>query len=196
VYGTQPRGVSELKESEQIATSSASVEEFAEAMKELHIKVKQRLIDSNQEYKRRADLSTVGSQESCTGFKPYRVGKESGSHRGSAHWRIGVSRDKSLVVEIVISDIPRGSKPLIRRTCVQRSSGIRVRHFGVSEERGTVAPGIAIQRKARFQQSELLAPEGVIGEKCRPASGFGVLKVLCTLTMGIAILQHTISRQG
>jgi hypothetical protein len=55
VYGTQPRGVSELRDSEKTATSSASVEEFAEAMKELHSKVKQRLIDSNQEYKRRAD---------------------------------------------------------------------------------------------------------------------------------------------
>jgi hypothetical protein len=55
VYGTQPRGVSELRESEQAATSSASAEEFAEAMKELHSKVKQRLINSNQEYKRRAD---------------------------------------------------------------------------------------------------------------------------------------------
>jgi hypothetical protein len=55
VYGTQPRGVSELRESEQTATSSASAEEFAEVMKELHSKVKQRLIDSNQEYKRRED---------------------------------------------------------------------------------------------------------------------------------------------
>jgi hypothetical protein len=43
LYGTQPRGVSELRESEKTATSSASVEEFAEAMKELHSKVKQRL---------------------------------------------------------------------------------------------------------------------------------------------------------
>jgi hypothetical protein len=40
VYGTQPRGVSELKESEQTATSSASAEEFTEAMEELHSKVK------------------------------------------------------------------------------------------------------------------------------------------------------------
>jgi hypothetical protein len=55
VYGTQLRGVSELRESEQTATSSASAEEFAEAMKELHSKVKQRLQDSNQEYKCRAD---------------------------------------------------------------------------------------------------------------------------------------------
>jgi hypothetical protein len=42
-------------ESEQTVTSSASAEEFAEVMKELHSKVKQRLINSNQEYKRRAD---------------------------------------------------------------------------------------------------------------------------------------------
>jgi len=36
-------------------TSIASAEEFAEVMKELHGRVKQRLMDSNQEYKRRAD---------------------------------------------------------------------------------------------------------------------------------------------
>ena len=41
VYGTQPRGVSELRESEQATTSSARAEEFAEAMEELHTKVKQ-----------------------------------------------------------------------------------------------------------------------------------------------------------
>jgi hypothetical protein len=55
VYGTQPRGVSKLKESEQGATSSASIEEFTEAMEELHTKVKHQLQKSNQEYKRRAD---------------------------------------------------------------------------------------------------------------------------------------------
>jgi hypothetical protein len=55
VYGTQPRGVSELRELEQTATSSASAEEFTEGMKELHGKVKQRMIDSNQESKHRAD---------------------------------------------------------------------------------------------------------------------------------------------
>jgi hypothetical protein len=55
VYGTQMRGVSELRESEQAATSSASAEEFVEAMEELHGMVRQRLMDSNQEYKRRAD---------------------------------------------------------------------------------------------------------------------------------------------
>ena len=47
--------MSELREPEQVETSSASVEEFAEAMHELHEKVKQRLQKSNQEYKRRAD---------------------------------------------------------------------------------------------------------------------------------------------
>jgi hypothetical protein len=55
LYGTQPRGVSELRESEQTVTSSASAEEFAEAMQELHSQVKQRLMKSNQEYKSRAD---------------------------------------------------------------------------------------------------------------------------------------------
>jgi hypothetical protein len=55
LYGMQPRGVSELREPEQAGTSSASAEEFAEAMRELHAKVKQRLQKSNQEYKRRAD---------------------------------------------------------------------------------------------------------------------------------------------
>jgi hypothetical protein len=36
-------------------TKSASTEEFAETMKELHSRVKQRLLETNQEYKRRAD---------------------------------------------------------------------------------------------------------------------------------------------
>jgi hypothetical protein len=40
VYGMQPRGISELRDSEQNATRSASAEDFAEAMKELHSKVK------------------------------------------------------------------------------------------------------------------------------------------------------------
>jgi hypothetical protein len=47
VYGMQPRGVSELRDSEQTATSSASVEEFTETMKELHSRVKERLLKSN-----------------------------------------------------------------------------------------------------------------------------------------------------
>jgi hypothetical protein len=41
VYGRQPRGVSELRDSEQIDTSSTSAGEFAEAMKELHSQVKE-----------------------------------------------------------------------------------------------------------------------------------------------------------
>jgi hypothetical protein len=53
--GTQSRGVSELKESEQAETSNVSAEEFTEAMQELHSQVKQQLMKSNQEYKRRAD---------------------------------------------------------------------------------------------------------------------------------------------
>jgi hypothetical protein len=55
LYGTQLRGVSELRELEQAATSSASTEEFTEAMRELHSKVKQQLQKSNQECKHRAD---------------------------------------------------------------------------------------------------------------------------------------------
>ena len=41
VYGTQPRGVFELRDSEQTATRSESAKEFIEAMKELHSKVKE-----------------------------------------------------------------------------------------------------------------------------------------------------------
>jgi hypothetical protein len=55
LYGTQPRGVSKLKELEQAETSSASAKQFAEAMQELQTEVKQRLQKSNQEYKCRAD---------------------------------------------------------------------------------------------------------------------------------------------
>jgi hypothetical protein len=55
LYGTQPRGVYDLRESKQVETSSARAEEFAEAMQELHTQVKQRLQKANQEYKHRAD---------------------------------------------------------------------------------------------------------------------------------------------
>jgi hypothetical protein len=55
VYGMQPRGISELRDSEQTATRSASAEEFREAMKELHSQVREGLLNSSQEYKRRAD---------------------------------------------------------------------------------------------------------------------------------------------
>jgi hypothetical protein len=50
-----PRGVSELKDSEQNEFRSASAKDFAEGMKELHNQVKERLQDSSQEYKKRAD---------------------------------------------------------------------------------------------------------------------------------------------
>ena len=43
VYGMQLRGILELRDLEKIATRSASAEEFAEAMKELHSQVKERL---------------------------------------------------------------------------------------------------------------------------------------------------------
>jgi hypothetical protein len=54
--------VSELRESEQVETSSARAEEFAEAMKELHTQVKQRLMKENQEYKHRADQRKIKLQ--------------------------------------------------------------------------------------------------------------------------------------
>jgi hypothetical protein len=44
-----------LKDSEQNEFRSASAEDFAEAMKELHSRVKERLQNSSREYKRRAD---------------------------------------------------------------------------------------------------------------------------------------------
>ena len=43
VYGMQLRGISELRYLGKTTTRSASVEEFAEAMKELHSQVKERL---------------------------------------------------------------------------------------------------------------------------------------------------------
>jgi hypothetical protein len=55
VYGMQPRGVSELKDVEQDEFRSASAEDFAEGMKELHSRIKERLQISSQEYKRRVD---------------------------------------------------------------------------------------------------------------------------------------------
>ena len=44
-----------MRDSKQTDTSSASTGEFVEAMKELHIRVKERLLKSNQEYKHRAN---------------------------------------------------------------------------------------------------------------------------------------------
>jgi hypothetical protein len=45
----QLRGVSELRDLELTATSSASAEEIAEATKEIHSRVKERLLKSSQE---------------------------------------------------------------------------------------------------------------------------------------------------
>jgi hypothetical protein len=55
VYGMQTRGFFELKYVEQTEFRSASAEGFAEEMKELHSRIKERLQNSSQEYKRRAD---------------------------------------------------------------------------------------------------------------------------------------------
>jgi hypothetical protein len=55
VYGMQPRGVSELKYSEQAKFRSASEKDFVEGMKDLHSRIKERLQSSSQEYKRRED---------------------------------------------------------------------------------------------------------------------------------------------
>jgi hypothetical protein len=55
VYGMQPSGVSELKDSEQVEFRSASAEDFAEGMKEIHSRIREWLQNSSQEYKRRED---------------------------------------------------------------------------------------------------------------------------------------------
>jgi transposase InsO family protein len=55
MYGMQPRGVSELRDLEKSEFRSASAEDFAAEMQELHNKIKERLQNSNQEYKHRAD---------------------------------------------------------------------------------------------------------------------------------------------
>jgi hypothetical protein len=50
----QPRGVFKLKGLEQVEFRSASVEEFAEGMKDLQNIIKERLQSSSQEYKHRS----------------------------------------------------------------------------------------------------------------------------------------------
>jgi hypothetical protein len=62
VYGMQLRGIFELRDSKQTATRSASAEDFAEMMKELHSQVKKRLQNSSQEYKHRADQHRIQLQ--------------------------------------------------------------------------------------------------------------------------------------
>jgi hypothetical protein len=54
-YGMQPRGVSELRDFEQNEFRSVGAEDFAEEMQEIHNKIKEKLTNSNQEYKRRED---------------------------------------------------------------------------------------------------------------------------------------------
>jgi hypothetical protein len=55
MYGMQPRGVSELRDLDQSEFRSVGAEDFAAEMQELHSKIKERLQNSNQEYKRRED---------------------------------------------------------------------------------------------------------------------------------------------
>ena len=47
VYGIHPREISELRDTELNGTRSTSAEDFAEAMKELHSQVKERLLKSS-----------------------------------------------------------------------------------------------------------------------------------------------------
>ena len=51
----QPRGVFEMRDLEQYEFRSEGEEEFAADMQDLQSKIKERLQNSNQEYKRRVD---------------------------------------------------------------------------------------------------------------------------------------------
>jgi hypothetical protein len=51
MYGIQPRGVSELRDLEQSKFRSAGVEYFVAEIEDLHGNIKERLQNSNQEYK-------------------------------------------------------------------------------------------------------------------------------------------------
>jgi hypothetical protein len=55
MYGRQPRGVSKLRKLEQNQFRSARADNFAAEMQELHSKIKERLQNYNQGYKRRED---------------------------------------------------------------------------------------------------------------------------------------------
>jgi hypothetical protein len=55
MYGMKPRGASKLRYLGQSEFRSAGAEDFAAEMKELHSKIKERLKNSNLEYKRIAD---------------------------------------------------------------------------------------------------------------------------------------------
>jgi hypothetical protein len=53
MYGMHPRGVSELRDLEKNEFRSVGAEDFVAVMKELNSEIKERLNNSNQEYKHR-----------------------------------------------------------------------------------------------------------------------------------------------
>jgi hypothetical protein len=55
MYGMQPRGVFELRDLEKREFRSAGAEDFATEMQDIHNEIKERLQNSNQEYKHRVD---------------------------------------------------------------------------------------------------------------------------------------------
>jgi hypothetical protein len=55
MYGMQPRGVSELRDSEKNKFRSVGAKDFVAKMQELHSKIKERLQSSSQEYKHKVD---------------------------------------------------------------------------------------------------------------------------------------------
>jgi hypothetical protein len=55
MYGMQPRGLSKLRDLEQNEFKNDGGEDFAAEMQELHNKIKERLQNSNQKYKCKAD---------------------------------------------------------------------------------------------------------------------------------------------
>ena len=56
IYGMHPRGVHELRDLGIAEKRSADVEEFVNAIQQLHEEVKQKLQDKNLNYKARANL--------------------------------------------------------------------------------------------------------------------------------------------
>ena len=61
VYGMHPRGVHELRDLGTTKKRISYGEEFANAIKELHEEVKQKLQDKSLKYKARADLKRRGA---------------------------------------------------------------------------------------------------------------------------------------
>jgi hypothetical protein len=56
---------------------------------------------------------------------------------------------------------------------VQGSGRVGIRHFGFSEDKGTVASETTISRIAISRQLKSWAPEGGIGARCHQSSGIG-----------------------